>query len=390
MENKLFLDIVENQEYTIIIVNQEKRVIYANKMGKMLIGTQMGQLLGNYLECPNAVSEGVACQQTSYCDTCEINKSLDEVWAGGGVRCLKGLKIIKANKGMTVNLKVSAISQEYMMLEFTELKLDLTYLNLLHHLMDESKDMIFFKNHTLAYEYINQEYAKFYNRPKAYLIGKTDRDLMEEKLLPNELYLPCLEGDRIALEKGHYYGMERMGTHYFRVFKERIDGGILCIARDVTEEIKFVKKSESDELTKLYNRRKLKSAVKHLYEQEIPHYVALIDLDNLREINNEKGHATGDMYLQELGAVLGQVKEGTFFRIGGDEFVGLISIDTDLKLVLEGIFLHLSQLQLEPSLTISVGAKQVDFDKDYLENYDETDQILYTAKKKGKNQFVIR
>lgn len=388
MDSNLLFNIIENQAHTIILLNQDKRVIYVNKIGRILVGSDTDQMLGNYFECPHAVRECVECQKTSYCSTCEINKALDEVLEKGCMRILQDLRIVKAEMEICVDLKVTR-QGDHIVLEFVDINMDFTYLNLLHHLMDVSKDLIFFKNKNLIYEYMNKAYATFCDKPKKYLIGKTDQELVEQELLPQEAYLTCCKGDQIAFEQGYYYGVEQLGEQWFRVTKEKVDEGILCTARDITEEVKVIKKAEYDELTNLYNRRKLKGFIKAIYKERIPHHVVLIDLDNLRELNNQHGHAKGDLYLEKLGEILRSIEVGTYFRIGGDEFVGLIPLEVDIEKLIKTLFDRISELKLEPQLTISVGVKQLDLDKDYIQNYKEVDRILYLAKEQGKNQVVI-
>ena len=79
-----------------------------------------------------------------------------------------------------------------------------------------------------------------------------------------------------------------------------------------------------------------------------------------------------------------------FFRIGGDEFAGLIDISkTSPEIVLKSIFEKINSIDINPKISISVGCKRFFLDKTYIENYDEVDNLLYEAKKKGKNKFII-
>ncbi|SDE73817.1 diguanylate cyclase (GGDEF) domain-containing protein [Thermus arciformis] len=84
----------------------------------------------------------------------------------------------------------------------------------------------------------------------------------------------------------------------------------------------------TDPLTRLANRRAL--------EREFPRFQALAaregfsllslwDLDNLKEINDQKGHAAGDAHLVAFARALREeARQGdALYRIGGDEFVGL-------------------------------------------------------------------
>jgi diguanylate cyclase (GGDEF)-like protein len=52
-------------------------------------------------------------------------------------------------------------------------------------------------------------------------------------------------------------------------------------------------------------------------------YLSYIDLNDLKKINDEKGHKTGDFYIKIFAeCVLSQIRSGdSLFRIGGDEFI---------------------------------------------------------------------
>ena len=115
------------------------------------------------------------------------------------------------------------------------------------------------------------------------------------------------------------------------------DGRLFCVARDVTElialENQMRQASLLDELTGLSNRRgffllgeqALRTAARHGRSQ----LLCYLDLDGLKEINDQLGHDQGDQALAELGGVLKQVfrHSDILARIGGDEFVTLAEGD---------------------------------------------------------------
>lgn len=79
-----------------------------------------------------------------------------------------------------------------------------------------------------------------------------------------------------------------------------------------------------------------------------------------------------------------------FFRVGGDEFVGLIKRSKNkVEQIVKEIFDHLELLNLNPKLTISVGIKEIDLSKDFTENYRLVDKALYRARETGKNKYCF-
>lgn len=84
-----------------------------------------------------------------------------------------------------------------------------------------------------------------------------------------------------------------------------------------------------DDLTNLENRRALRIAFDRYQgltsRQGVPLLVTVWDVNDLKRINDQRGHAAGDAHLLEFvrALKLEARKEDIFFRVGGDEFVGL-------------------------------------------------------------------
>jgi GGDEF domain-containing protein len=84
-----------------------------------------------------------------------------------------------------------------------------------------------------------------------------------------------------------------------------------------------------DDLTNLENRRALRIAFDRYQgltsRQGVPLLVTAWDVNDLKRINDVQGHAAGDAHLLKFvrALTLEARKEDIFFRVGGDEFVGL-------------------------------------------------------------------
>ena len=81
-----------------------------------------------------------------------------------------------------------------------------------------------------------------------------------------------------------------------------------------------------DYLTGLLNRRGLESAMDALRCEDLPAAVYLFDLDDLKKINDEKGHDVGDAVISAFAEVLRRNTRDTdiLCRYGGDEFVVIL------------------------------------------------------------------
>ncbi|MEO0911970.1 MAG: GGDEF domain-containing protein, partial [Pseudomonadota bacterium] len=91
------------------------------------------------------------------------------------------------------------------------------------------------------------------------------------------------------------------------------------------------KKSSTDHLTGLPNRRYLDEKLNALVVSGAPFCFAIIDLDHFKEVNDNWGHSAGDNILRRLGEMLRSNTKGkdTACRIGGEEF-GLVLPETSL------------------------------------------------------------
>jgi len=84
--------------------------------------------------------------------------------------------------------------------------------------------------------------------------------------------------------------------------------------------------ADTDALTGLHNVRYFRSQLHknlEMYKRyRIPFSLLMIDLDNLKELNDASGHQTGDLALKHLSSIMADEKRETDIavRYGGDEF----------------------------------------------------------------------
>jgi diguanylate cyclase (GGDEF)-like protein len=80
--------------------------------------------------------------------------------------------------------------------------------------------------------------------------------------------------------------------------------------------------AERDSLTGVSNRRAFDAALERAARTREPYALILIDLDDFKRVNDERGHPAGDEVLREVAAAAAGVarKGDCVARIGGDEF----------------------------------------------------------------------
>jgi two-component system cell cycle response regulator len=160
--------------------------------------------------------------------------------------------------------------------------------------------------------------------------------------------------------------------------------------------------SETDPLTGLSTRRVLEEVLKAEYARAIRYHhhfsVAIIDLDNLKQINDNAGHAAGDRTLRKLADIMRlniRISDVVIARYGGDEFV-LLMPETKLNeatILLERLRRRVSDTAIAGvgPMTISCGAAEWSGSaEDMPENMlQRADAALYAAKNSGRNRVII-
>lgn len=154
--------------------------------------------------------------------------------------------------------------------------------------------------------------------------------------------------------------------------------------------------SQTDELTGLLNRRafiaQAEPLLKQAAQQQRPCAFLLLDVDHFKHINDQHGHSTGDAVLRQLGEIFRQQcrEHDVFARIGGEEFA-MISVDQSTGAAVMFAQQLLQQISNTPieglRITVSIGiatADQLSFEQ----LYKNADQLLYQAKRAGRNQLV--
>ena len=147
----------------------------------------------------------------------------------------------------------------------------------------------------------------------------------------------------------------------------------------------------TDVLTGLHNHRYLTEQIAEMEKAhralpESDWAIAIIDLDDFKQINDHHGHTAGDAVLRELGRVLDEAFAGhTVGRYGGDEFVAIFN-QTPFPRCVEVCERLLARIQgqlftdLQITICLSIGlCSYRHIQGDNL--LHEADLLLYEAKK---------
>jgi diguanylate cyclase (GGDEF)-like protein len=187
------------------------------------------------------------------------------------------------------------------------------------------------------------------------------------------------------------------GEHPLEDMRAMVEG----FARIYANYIALLDESERDKLTGLYNRRTferhMERQTKRLDDGDVdepasPRWLAMLDIDHFKRINDTWGHLYGD----EVILVIAQQMRASFrqgdglFRFGGEEFLVLLQADDQ---ACAGIALERFRARVQAhvfpqigQVTVSVGYASVGAHDYPATVIDRADKALYFAKNHGRNQ----
>ena len=181
---------------------------------------------------------------------------------------------------------------------------------------------------------------------------------------------------------------------------------VLWVASNISKrhdlEVRLRELGHTDQLTGLFNRRKLEHELTLHYESYVRHSVQtsilMFDLDNLKKINDSKVHHVGDEAIRVVADILRLTirKTDCACRLGGDEFVVILPNTGGeqaiqiAKRIQDLSRKGLSQFSVDNALvTASIGVTTiVPEDRSYKDTIKRADMALYEAKNRGKDWII--
>lgn len=172
---------------------------------------------------------------------------------------------------------------------------------------------------------------------------------------------------------------------------------LLALARIHENFLNLLHASDSDTLTGLNNRRKFDSqlytlvASQHAELPRVP-FLALLDIDHFKRVNDNYGHIIGDEVLLMLAQRMQQFfgEEDGLYRYGGEEFAILFrAVSTEkAQVILEGFCERISNQPFPQvgQVTVSIGFTRLDQCFVPAQIIDRADKALYHSKTNGRNQ----
>lgn len=176
--------------------------------------------------------------------------------------------------------------------------------------------------------------------------------------------------------------------------------GVCLNTEDISERMRIAEElvylGTHDPLTGLYNRSYFEEEMRRLQAgRHFPVSILIGDLDNLKEVNDTRGHAAGDALLKLVAATIKECfrTDDMIARVGGDEFVVLLPgvVEEEswealarLNLCIDSYNQQHSDQPIRISFGVATGAKGTPLEK----VLHEADRRMYAAKREKKENFA--
>ena len=177
----------------------------------------------------------------------------------------------------------------------------------------------------------------------------------------------------------------------FLVFYSRL---MLNMVGDYEQQLK--KAALVDRLTGLYNRHYMVNELETAVLEESPKFLAMVDIDDFKKINDRYGHNAGDFVLVNVSRIMKEMcSDSRLSRWGGEEFLILSQGGLDERTI---AFIENLRRKIESEdfffenehIKVTITAGMAEYDKKYsIDEWVSTaDDRLYYGKRNGKNKVI--
>jgi diguanylate cyclase (GGDEF)-like protein/PAS domain S-box-containing protein len=340
-------------------------------------------------------------QKSLYKPFVMISGRVGEEAAAEAIRAGANDFLLKGNLSRLVSavkrgIEESALHQEHHRAE-KELRDKLDFIQVL---IDTLPTPIFYNDPNGLYLGCNKAFEEQTGLKRGEILNKNVYDLLPPDLA--ELYTRGEEAIQPGMGPRAFEGTiacadgeQRDVIFYSAVFSNSDNsvGGVVGALLDISErkrsETKLRYLSTHDMLTGIYNRAYFDEELDRLKKgRKFPVSIVMADVDRLKEVNDQLGHAAGDELLKHAAEVFKGAfrREDVAARIGGDEFAALLPNTDDSALVeaMERLQHAISVSNAENGchhLSLSIGAATAYNCEELMSAWRTADQRMYLQKK---------
>lgn len=202
-------------------------------------------------------------------------------------------------------------------------------------------------------------------------------------------------------EKSEFYVIIGEPVHNYSGEYVMFNGVIKTFSENNSIELDYFRQEKrKDVLTGLLNKAAVTEYAHMLMarDSQRPVTIAIMDVDNFKDVNDFGGHSFGDEVLVEFAEIIKASvgNHGVAGRFGGDEFfivldgigddMGIRSVLSSIKTKFKLKYAYLDKLKMGCSIGSATYPKDA---QTYDELFKTADYALYRAKKNGKGRYVI-
>lgn len=258
------------------------------------------------------------------------------------------------------------------------------------------------------YEYGNNSNSVITTNRLADILGFSNKDaeilLADKDLFEKRIVNICQD-----VEDGMTYAINLPeGNRHIKIKTFHDVNSTMGIVFDVTDDVlrrnEIIHERDYDILTGLYNRRALTYKTDKLFADPSNLKVTcvmMIDMDNLKKLNDTHGHYMGDNYIKAGVDIIciAEDRDHCFIaRLGGDEFVVIFYGYDDQEIIIEKIneinekmlksFIYIDEIETYP---VRFSAGYVFYSpeaQDISMLLSKSDMAMYASKKNARHKFI--
>ena len=264
-------------------------------------------------------------------------------------------------------------------------------------LLDGSSDPIFSFSRDGEYQYVNQAFAEGVCKPVEEIIHRKIWDVFSKE-----------EADKRFAAVKYVFGTGEIkiievrvprpdeDRYYLTTAKPIFDGQgnvvlVICISKEITErkrlEKELLRLSNYDSLTGLYNRHYFEVELERIQVSRLfPVSMIVADMDKLKLVNDQYGHAIGDKVIQKAAMVIqDSIRAGDIAaRTGGDEFAVLLPETSEAEVEEIAKRLRSTMHAMDDErVHLSIGYATGEMDSNLVDVFRLADEQMYRDKRGG-------
>ena len=371
-------------------------ILRANLMGAKLLGLERKLLLkrrfGLFMSAKSRMTFD-AClkevfdnQKIKACDIVLLKDGQESSWAR--------VEATRSEDGLKYRVVMSDISARKQ--AETELQLaQSTYQGIINSV----SEAIYIQDENGTFLDVNLASEKMYGYAKSDFVGKNPSFLCapdkNDLAMIADYVRKAYAGEAQAFE---FWGLRKDGSIFPKdvsltpglYFGRKV---VIAVARDISEgkqtEKDLIYLSTHDTLTGLYNRGFFVEEMERLERGRLfPVSIVMADIDGLKKVNDQRGHAAGDALIKSIAQVLtDSFRTGDVVaRLGGDEFAVLLpgsdeaSANDSIVRVRQAVQKY-NTTHPEKPISLSLGLSTAEEAASLAEVLKEADKIMYRVKR---------